>query len=158
MLEGGGSLGADPLLNFPRLETYGNYDKKGPMYSTGAEYFQLLCSSGLCGIYAISFAIPTVELLAPLTGWDMNWAEGLKTGHRILTLRQAFNAREGITPDLFQLPKRLSVPHTVGPATGAVIDFDTLKKGYFEAMGWDIKTGKPNPDTLVELGLDKLVK
>ena len=98
-----------------------------------------------------------VELLAPLTGWDMNWAEGLKAGRRILTLRQAFNAREGITPDLFKLPKRVTVPQKVGPATGAVIDYDRLKKGYFEAMGWDIKTGKPGAKPLAELGLDKLV-
>jgi aldehyde:ferredoxin oxidoreductase len=158
LLESGIPLGSDPLLKFPELEIYGDYDKKGAMYATGAEYFELLCSSGLCALYTISFAVPVVELLAPLTGWEMNWAEGLKAGSRILTLRQAFNAREGITPDLFKLPKRVSLPHKVGPATGAVINFDALKKGYFEAMGWDIKTGMPRPNMLAELGLDNLVK
>jgi aldehyde:ferredoxin oxidoreductase len=158
LLESGIPLGSDLLLKFPELEIYGDYDKKGAMYATGAEYFELLCSSGLCALYTISFAVPVVELLAPLTGWEMNWAEGLKAGSRILTLRQAFNAREGITPDLFKLPKRVSLPHKVGPATGAVINFDALKKGYFEAMGWDIKTGMPRPNMLAELGLDNLVK
>ncbi len=91
-----------------------------------------------------------------MTGWDFNWEEGLKAGRRILTLKQAFNAREGLKPEDFKLPKRFMAPLSVGPSAGVEIDFDTLKKGYFEAMGWDIKSGKPNRQTLVELGLDKL--
>ena len=42
------------------------------------------------------------------------------------------------------------------PAAKAKIDFESLKKGYFAAMGWDIKTGKPHQQTLVEMGLDEL--
>ena len=37
-------------------------------------------------------------------------------------------------------------------------DFDTARKSYFEAMGWDHKTGMPNDKTLADLGLDDLVK
>jgi len=118
----------------------------------------LLYATDMCAIYTIYLAVPVVELLAPLTGWDMDWAEGLKIGNRILTLRQAFNVREGITPDMFKLPKRITMPQKVGPATGAAIDFEALKKGYFEAMGWDIKTGKPGAKALAELGLNKLVQ
>jgi hypothetical protein len=32
-----------------------------------------------------------------------------------------------------------------------------LKKGYFEAMGWDYNTGKPNKRSVADLGLDSLV-
>jgi aldehyde:ferredoxin oxidoreductase len=126
------------------------------MFATGAEYFQLLSSAGLCGIYTIFMGVPIVELIAPVTGWDIDWAEGLKTGKRILTLRQAFNVREGISPDMFKLPKRVTVPQQVGPAKGVELDFDAMKKSYFEAMGWDVKTGKPSDKTLAELGIDKL--
>jgi hypothetical protein len=31
-----------------------------------------------------------------------------------------------------------------------------MKKSYFDAMGWDLKTGKPSDQTLAELGIDKL--
>ena len=156
LLEQGAPLGSDPLLQSPRLAIYGDYEGKGPMYVTGAAYYQLLSSAGLCALYAVAFAVPVAELIAPVTGWDFGWAEGLKAGRRILTLRQAFNAREGLLPEEFKLPERVMVPASVGPATGAKIDYDALKKGYFEAMGWDIKTGKPHRQTLIELGLDEL--
>lgn len=153
MLEQGIALGFDPRLQPSRLEVYGDYSSKGPMYVTGAAYYQLLSSAGLCAIYTIAFAVPVAELIAPVTGWDFGWEEGLKAGRRILTLRQAFNAREGLSPAEFQLPERVTAPQSVGPAAGAKIDFEALKRGYFKAMGWDIKTGKPHRQTLIDLGL-----
>ena len=155
-LEQGMPLGTDPRLQPPGLELYGDYENKGPMYVTGNAYYQLLSSAGICTLYTIAFSVPVAELLAPVTGWDFGWEEGLKAGRRILTLRQAFNAREGLTPGEFNLPKRFMVPLLIGPSAETKIDFDGLKKGYFESMGWDIKSGKPNRQTLIDLGLDKL--
>ncbi|GAH85069.1 unnamed protein product, partial [marine sediment metagenome] len=57
-----------------------------------------------------------------------------------------------------KLPKRVTLPQSVGPATGVKIDFDSLKSGYFAAMGWDLKSGKPYRQTLLDLGLDELTK
>ncbi len=128
------------------------------MYAKGEEYYQLLSSSGLCALYAIHFALPVAELIAPVTGWDFGWEEGLKTGKRILTLRQAFNAREGLKPEEFKLPQRLMTPQPAGPAAGVRIDFEALKKGYFQAMGWNAETGKPDRQTLADLGLDNLTR
>jgi aldehyde:ferredoxin oxidoreductase len=156
LLEQGIALGTDPHLQSPGLKVYDDYDKKGLMYGTGAAYYQLLSCAGLCALYTVAFAVPVAELIAPVTGWDFSWEEGLKTGRRILTLRQAFNAREGLSPADFKLPKRVTMPQSVGPAAGVEIDFDTLKRAYFEAMGWDIKSGKPNRQTLIKLGLDEL--
>ena len=156
LLEQGLPLGSDPLLKSPKLAVYGDYERKGPMYATGAAYYQLLSSSGLCALYAVAFAIPVAELIAPVTGWDLGWKEGLEVGQRILTLRQAFNAREGLLPEDFKLPQRVRRPQSIGPAAKAKINFESLKKGYFTAMGWDIKTGKPHRQTLVKMGLDEL--
>ncbi len=158
LLEQGAPLGSDLLLQLPKLEVYGDYESKGDMYATGAAYYQLLSSSGMCALYAVFLTVPVAELIAPVTGWDFGWAEGLKAGRRILTLRQAFNAREGLSPDEFKLPKRVTVPQSVGPAAGVKIDFDSLKSGYFAAMGWDLKSGKPYRQTLLDLGLDELTK
>jgi aldehyde:ferredoxin oxidoreductase len=155
MLEQGLPLGSDPLLQSPKLPPYGDFDKKGSLYATGAAYFQLLSSAGLCALYAISFAVPVAELIAPVTGWDFDWKEGLTAGRRILTLRQAFNTREGVMPDAFKLPERVMSPMSMGAAAGVKIDFETLKRGYFEAMGWNTDTGKPHRETLVRLGMDK---
>ncbi len=155
LLEQGAPLGSDPLLQ-PGTpgEFYGDYDKKGDIYLRGASFVQLLSSAGLCALYAQFYTPPVVELLKPVTGWDIDWKEGLETAQRILTLRQAFNVREGVTPDAFQLPKRFEQPLPVGPATGTVIPFTTVRETYFKAMGWDPKTGKPLAATLKKLGLD----
>ena len=155
MLEQGLPLGSDPLLQSPKLPPYGDFDKKGSLYATGAAYFQLLSSAGLCALYAISFAVPVAELIGPVTGWDFDWNEGLTAGQRILTLRQAFNAREGIMPGAFKLPERVMSPMSMGAAAGVKIDFEALKRGYFEAMGWNTDTGKPHRETLVRLGMGK---
>jgi aldehyde:ferredoxin oxidoreductase len=91
-------------------------------------------------------------------GWDFDWPKALKAARRILTLRQAFNVREGLTPDKFDLPKRVKQPHTVGPAVGQKIDFNACRDSYYEDIGWDHKTGKPYRKTLEELGLVELTK
>jgi aldehyde:ferredoxin oxidoreductase len=157
-LEAGGSLGVDPALQTVKTQAYGEYDKKGSAYSIGMEFNKLLDSAGLCSLYFLnSPAPPLAELIAGVTGWDFSWAEALKSARRILTLRQAFNAREGITPDQFEMPERLKQPHTVGPTLGVKIDFEAARDSYFRAMGWDPKSGKPYKQTLVELGLEVLV-
>ncbi len=156
VLEHGGSLGADPALRTPKLDVYGDFQSKGPMYAIGAEFYQLLSSSGLCALLMIDNVVPVSELIAAVTGWDFSWTEGLEVGRRILTLRQAFNAREGLLPADFKLPRRVMNPASVGAAAGVEIDFDSLRNSYFAAMGWDIKSGKPSHQALIDSGLDKL--
>ena len=155
-LEQGGSLGSTPALQAPKLDVYGDYVNKGQMYATGAAFYQLFSGSGLCSLLLVNNTAPVAELVAAVTGWDFGWSEGLEAGRRILTLRQAFNAREGLSPDDFKLPERVIRPASVGPSSGVRIDFDSLRNGYFAAMGWDIETGKPHQQTLVELQLDQL--
>jgi aldehyde:ferredoxin oxidoreductase len=152
-LEQGSPLGPDPALQSDAKELFGEWDKKGDYYARGNAYYQLLSSAGLCNLYAHFYAPPVVELLRPVTGWDMDWEEGLETGRRILTMRQIFNVRQGVTPDAFRLPKRFETALSAGPAAGQSIPFDELKAGYFAAMGWDIATGRPNDEVLERLGL-----
>lgn len=157
-LEQGGSIGKDPALQFTEVP-FTAFDRKGPIYALGSAFHQLLNAAGFCAIYTINtLPPPAAELIAAVTGWDFGWQEALAAGRRILTLRQAFNVREGLTPDQFELPKRIKEePLTTGPLANARIDFDALKKGYFSAMGWDIVTGKPDLPMLEDLGLVDLV-
>jgi aldehyde:ferredoxin oxidoreductase len=155
VLEQGAPLGSDPLLQAGDSgELFGDYQKKGEIYARGAAYYYLLAASGLCGLYGQFYTPPVVELLRPVTGWDMDWREGLEIGRRVLTLRQAFNAREGIRPDDFRLPKRFETPLSVGPAAGQKVPWESLRAHYFEAMGWDSQTGRPSPETLASLGIE----
>jgi aldehyde:ferredoxin oxidoreductase len=156
-LEAGASVGNDPALQTPKLDPLGDFDQKGPMYAIGSKFHQLFNAAGLCALYTVGSTVPVAELIEGVTGWNFGWPEALKAGHRILTLRQAFNAREGITPDKFEMPRRIKEELLkTGPCAGAKIDFEALRKGYFDAMGWDIKSGKPLPETLKKLELDEL--
>jgi aldehyde:ferredoxin oxidoreductase len=155
-LEHGGALGDDPVLSIPALDRYGDYSRKGPMLALGAQFFQFYSSAGLCGLLLLGSTVPAAEYVAAVTGWEMDWSEALRAGKRILTLRQAFNVREGIVPDDFCLPERLVPPLEVGVSAGQKIDFETMKASYFKAMGWDLRSGRPYPETWRELGLDEL--
>jgi aldehyde:ferredoxin oxidoreductase len=160
MLENGAPVGSDPALQFPKMNPFSDFDKKGQLYAVGTAYHQLLDDAGMCALYTVNTTPPDLaELISGVTGWDFGWEEALKAGRRVLTLRQAFNAREGITPDQIDLPKRIK-DELLPAAAGAPpkIDFQALKAGFFSAMGWDIKSGMPFKETLAELGLTELVK
>jgi aldehyde:ferredoxin oxidoreductase len=158
MLENGAAVGSDPALQVPKMNPFDDFDKRGPTYAIGAAYHQLLDCSGMCALYTVNTPPPDLaELIANVTGWDFGWEEALKAARRVLTLRQAFNAREGLTPDRIDLPDRIkNEPLKSGKDTLPKIDFQALRKGYFTAMGWDARTGIPNKQTISDLGLEDL--
>jgi len=156
-LEHGRMLGNDPVLSAPVLDLYGDYSSKGPMLALGAQFYQFFSSAGLCALLLLDSTVPAAEYVAAVTGWDMGWLEALKTGKRILTLRQAFNVREGIVPDDFCLPDPFLRPLKVGASAGQEIDFAAIKASYFAAMGWDLRSGRPYPMIWRELGLDEFL-
>ncbi len=138
----GSSVGEDSALQADRRNPFA-------AYALGSAYHQLVNAAGLCSLYTVNATPPPVaELVAGASGWDFGWREAIEAGRRILTLRQAFNAREGLTPDRFEMPKRIAHP--------AGLDFEARRRGYFTEMGWDIVTGKPSPETLAHLGLSAM--
>jgi aldehyde:ferredoxin oxidoreductase len=149
MLDDGASIGSDPALSTPKQDTGEDNTNKGLTYALGSALHQLLNAAGMCSLYTVSTAPPPLaELIAGATGWDFRWEEAVKAGRRILTLRQAFNAREDLTPDQFELPKRIM--------STTKIDYNALRDAYFSEMGWDLKTGKPSRKVLTDLSLAEL--
>lgn len=100
-----------------------------------------------------------VDLIAAVTGWEFGIEDFKKTGERVVNLSRAFNMREGFSRADDTLPKRLlEEPMPEGPAKGHMVEqLDTLLDNYYEARGWDKKTGKPTPEKLRELGLDYVI-
>jgi len=141
MLTEGAAIGSDPALRAPRDNPFAGY-------VIGNAYHQILNASGMCSLYTVATTPPPVaELIAGACGWDFGWEEAIAAGRRILTLRQAFNAREGLTPDKFELPKRITA--------AAKTDYAALRDGYFREMKWDIISGRPSREVLEELGLEE---
>jgi hypothetical protein len=57
----------------------------------------------------------------------------------------------------FHHSQKSYLPLKIVPAAGFIIDFDTMEKSWFKAMGWDITAGKPGKKILSDPGLDELV-
>lgn len=100
-----------------------------------------------------------VDLIASVTGWEFNIEDFKKTGERIVNLSRAFNMRDGFSRADDTLPKRLlEEPMPDGPAKGHRVEqLDELLDYYYEARGWDKKTGKPTSGKLKELGLEYVI-
>lgn len=155
ILERAGSPGPYPELWEPQVELR-DYEHKSAIYSAAIKYEQVVASAGVCKFAMFQGTFPVVDFIIAVTGWDFSPAETLVTGERIQTLRQLFNIREGINPKEFCLPQRVSQSATTGPFRGIPVDFDLLRKQYYEAMGWDPETGYPVESRLEELGLRDL--
>lgn len=102
------------------------------------------------------FQNPGVDLvldaLNAITGYTVDADEALEIGKRILTVKRLINLRRGLTPANERLPALLSRPLD-GPTGGFVPDQDVLVTGAYAELGWDRGTGKPQPQTLHDLGL-----
>ena len=100
-----------------------------------------------------------IEAMKVITGWHITREELLRIGERIETMRQAFNVREGLeTP--WKLPDRMMgiPPKDKGPRAGITLNTEDHIKEYYQAMDWDVRTGKPDKKRLIELGLDDVAE
>ena len=99
----------------------------------------------------------TAALMESLTGVPYTPEEIMKVGERINNVARAFNVREGFSRSEDTLPERiLTEPLTEGPSKGHFIsneDLEVMLNEYYMARGWDVHTGIPSKDKLVELGL-----
>lgn len=78
----------------------------------------------------------------------------MKAGERAWNLKRVINNRMGLTRANDKLPKALLKPFPDGGSAGFVPDFNGMLSAYYEARGWDVETGKPSNEKLVELGLN----
>jgi aldehyde:ferredoxin oxidoreductase len=100
-----------------------------------------------------------LEGLYAVTGWELKLEEAMKKGRRIVNTLRMFNLRHGHRTELeAPSPRYGSIP-TDGPCKGVEIlkHWEKMREIYYEGMGWDMKTGKPFPETLKELDLQDLL-
>jgi aldehyde:ferredoxin oxidoreductase len=100
------------------------------------------------------------QALEAATGWkNFTREEAFTVGERVVNLERLFNMKRGLTiaDDLDVGPRLLEAPPK-GSAKGVSIApyLRMMVEEYYECMGWERSTGKPTPETLKRLGLDKL--
>jgi aldehyde:ferredoxin oxidoreductase len=135
---------------------------RGKPHKIGSNFSQAMNASGCCMIVfgdGYGHADHLIESIGVITGWDFSREELLKTGERIINMRQAFNVREGLKLP-WKLPDRMMgiPPKKVGPRAGITLKKDEVFNEYLQAMDWDINSGKPSKKKLLELGLDDVAK
>ena len=111
-------------------------------------------SSWLMGAIGIELQ---ARLLSAGEGRDWSIEELFKAGERIHALERAYNIREGFTREDDTLPKRFFERPMPGFFPDDILDhkkFEQMKDEYYETMRWDVKTGLPTRETLVDLSLD----
>ncbi len=90
------------------------------------------------------------------TGWGWGEPDLAAAGKRIVTLKRLLNLRRGLTRASERLPDLLCRPLASGGAAGQSPDLDTLLAGAYAEYGWDLETGRPQPETLAALRLSDL--
>jgi len=122
---------------------------------------EALNCAGLC-MFGMFAAPPDSQTgyIEAATGWQFKGQDQLRVAMRVLTLKQAFNVREGIKPaDTTISPRAVGEPpQQAGPNKGITIGHKELGHNFFTFMGWDDITGKPTVGALKALGLNDVVK
>ncbi|MBW2066859.1 MAG: aldehyde ferredoxin oxidoreductase family protein [Deltaproteobacteria bacterium] len=156
-LEQEGKLGPYPELTRP--EDKDEKSLRGVIHAMGLTYGQAFSDTGMC-LFALSWGsnIALAEIISAVSGWDYSPSELLTTGKRTVTLRQLFNLREGLKPQDFTLPPRIASPPESGPLKGKKVDFEALRRSFFNAMEWHPETGIPTAECLEELGLQECLQ
>jgi aldehyde:ferredoxin oxidoreductase len=97
------------------------------------------------------------DLVEGLTGLKFTKEEIQEVGERVNNLARAFNVREGFGRVDDTLPERIRTePIKAGPSKGQFVsqeDLNQMLDEYYAERGWDVKTGIPTREKLVELGL-----
>ena len=114
---------------------------------------------GLCRFITrttLLFPEQLARLIPLVTPLEFSPDELTEIGERINNIERLFNAREGFSRKQDTLPQRfLSEPLPEGPSKGSTVDLDPMLDEYYDARGWEIKTGHPTEQKLRQLGLEE---
>ncbi|MEM2227157.1 MAG: aldehyde ferredoxin oxidoreductase family protein [Candidatus Bathyarchaeia archaeon] len=94
-------------------------------------------------------------VLNAVTGLRMTGNELRKVGERVINIERCFNIKHaGLSRKDDTLPRRmLEEPLRGKGSEGQVVRLEPMLDQYYEARGWDVKTGIPKRAKLEELGL-----
>jgi aldehyde:ferredoxin oxidoreductase len=131
-------------------------------YKLLENFWRTLDALGLCVFgYAPRGVMPIdtmVQCVSAVTGWEPSLFELMRAGERGTMIARAFNSREGFTIKNDRLPKRLFDDKPDGANAGQQIfnanDFAEAIRLYYDMIGCDPETGRPQRAKLLELGLD----
>lgn len=147
-------LGSAKMHNVP--------NRNEALKTAAAAYYRRLVD-GIGGCYfAMVLGVntyPVFDWLNIATGWNKTPDEYMVIGHRIWTMRQLFNIKQGLDPWYSRPHQRMvgEPPLKAGKLKGNTIKIDDLMKESWDVFGWNRETGVPTEKTVKELELDRLL-
>ncbi|MFC1901865.1 aldehyde ferredoxin oxidoreductase family protein [Chloroflexota bacterium] len=152
------------IYNMPSQELSNTWEGKALMCKWFEDLYSVLNALGLCFYTSARHALgPThlSRLYSACTGWDTTPEDIMRSGEKVFTLLKVYNVRQGLTRKDDTWPSRFfTEPLPEGPSKGTVLSKNTIERlldEYYELRGWDIKTGLPTKEKLIELGLGDVV-
>ena len=139
------------------------------------DWFQFYTSLGICARQQIQMRhdfTSICDLYFAATGFEIPEEEMLKVGARIVTLERALNAvlgfsrKDDVFPERWFEPiesiegEKIKKPLTDYYHTKELVpeDMEKMYDDFYTERGWDVKTGIPTKETLVEAGLEDMAE
>jgi aldehyde:ferredoxin oxidoreductase len=147
----------------PEIADRLNPKYKGLMVKECEDYMVVVESVGVCKygtqIPPVYYYDDISKALKLTCGMNVSEERLRLIGERIVNLNRAFNAREGISRKDDILPERLTKePSPKGPAKGQVVELEEMLREYYTLRGWNIESGLPAKQKLLELGLGEVAE
>ena len=148
----------DPSLIYLKHSKYRENREKAVMGAACSQYMNVVNGAGCClfGAFMGAHRIPVFDWLNAATGWGHSPEAYLIVGHRIQTVKQLFNIKQGVKPTDIRLSKRVigDPPQTEGANKGVTVPLEKLRRYYWSTMGFDPQSGVPTPECLASLNLE----
>jgi aldehyde:ferredoxin oxidoreductase len=154
------------IYSMPPQEVHSTWEGKPLMCKWFEDLYSAINSLCVCFTpsgFRLAYG-PTylAKMLSACTGWDTTPQDVMRWGEKAFTLFKAYTVRQGLTRKDDTWPDRFfTEPLPEGPATGAVISKDEIKRlldEYYELRGWDKERGIPTRQKLIDLGLGDLTE
>jgi aldehyde:ferredoxin oxidoreductase len=155
------ALGVEAFgMKFPEIEVSKDYDRfstkwKADLAKRFEDWWAFLTAMGWCLFTAFRYGKLErfIRAFNAVTGKNIKLNDAMIIGERIYNLKRAFNSKHGITIEEDNLPERL-LKEPNKKANSSVVKLHVTLPEYIKLRGWDIKTGKPTREKLIELGME----
>ncbi|HSW35535.1 MAG TPA: aldehyde ferredoxin oxidoreductase family protein [Candidatus Limnocylindrales bacterium] len=119
------------------------------------------CAFSTTALYGVT-PQAMAELFSAFTGFDINEAEIMEAGRRIVTMERCYNVRLGETRKEDTLPWRLMNESTPDLSGGNTVnsqeELDQMLDQYYDLHDWDRATACPRWEVLIRLRLRDVAK
>jgi aldehyde:ferredoxin oxidoreductase len=156
-IETGPITGVPPEFKLPEFTDPFSPDQVPLMVAKFKPRRQFIDCLGLCNMRASQDFSLLMKIVNTATGWSLSVEDAIIISERAVNLLRAFNIRHGVGIEVEAPSIRYGSVPVDGPAKGKDIKvhWNYMLDAYYKHMGWDRASGKPLPEKLHSLGLDR---